>query len=248
MPGAGSGTPASPGRRRKEAGGAGPKQWLVPPRSALIDLAGTGAASPSFLGGGGARGWRAIPREGGGLQGTVAEQPPSPSLKQILDRTGSSSQGWEKLMRGKYLPSTGGAQLASMSGHCPPNTSPAWRVTLAPRSRPLQGLLMSSILPPRAGLHRKVRGVPKGQRRDGRPLAPWIQRGLPFAGAAHATPLGKATGLRGRLPLPCPSEPHRRITRKDPAASSALHPAEKFPIIGALWETLGSFRPEAPLE
>ncbi|XP_072718159.1 uncharacterized protein [Ciconia boyciana] len=89
-------------------------------------------------------------------------------------------------------------------------------------------------------------GVPEGQPCDGRPLAPRLQRGLPLASAAHATPLGKATGLRGHLLLPCPSELRRRITRKEPAASSALHPArlpeEKFPVIGALWETLGRFR------
>jgi len=46
---------------------------------------------------GGARVWKANPREGRGLQGTVARQPPSPLLKQILDSTGSSRHGWEKL-------------------------------------------------------------------------------------------------------------------------------------------------------
>lgn len=162
----------APGSRQEERGRSRGLSHLAAPDR--------GAASPSFLGG--AQGWKASPGEGRGLQGAVAGQPPSPLLKQILDSTGSSSQGWEKLVRGKYLPGTGGARLASTSGHRPPNTSPARRGTLAPRSRPLQGLLMPSIPPGRAAS--QGQGVPGGQRCDGRPLAPRIQRGLPFPGAA----------------------------------------------------------------
>lgn len=165
------------------------------------------------------------------MQGAVAGQPPSPLLKQILDSSSSSRRGWEKLVQGKYPPGTRGATALLA---CPQHGGGPWCLAAVP-SR-------DSSCP---AFSHKVRGSPRASGAMADPSSSRIQQGLP---TEHTMPSGKATGHQGHVPLPCPSEPHHLVTPKDPAASAALHPAKKFPMIGVLGGTLGSFRLEPLLE
>lgn len=100
-----------------------------------------------------------------------------------------------------------------------------------------------AAVPPRAELRCKVRGSPRAWQCDGRPLVPPLPKSKQERdeGTARAAPLGKAMGLRGRLPPPCLSEPHHRITCKDPAAQQGRW-QENSPLLEhfeKLWEVSG---------
>lgn len=153
--------------------------------------------------------------------------PPSLTLEQILESTGSSSQGRKKLVPGKYLPGVQARAALTLltpgHGRRPRHlaAAPSW-VSLCPPA-------------PCARL-----GVPQGPAVRGQSLAPWI---LPFAGTTRTTPLGKSSRTSPTAVR------HHRVTCKDPAASPGPHPARppalqppKFPFIEVLWGNFEKFQ------